>query len=154
MDDREDINSISLTAVQRLLDSYGVDPKRIGRIEIGTSSLVDKSKSTKTTLMQLFNAAGNYSIEGVTTLHAFYGGTAAFFNSVAWVESSEWDGRLAIFVAADISIYDKGALQSTGSAGAVAVLIGPNAPLHVVPRVRTTYAADAYGTWHWGRACS
>lgn len=118
--------------------------------------------------MQLFK--DNYSIEGVTTLHSFYGGTAAYFNSVAWVESSEWcvplslvyrrimqlikvppslfscrDGRYAIFVAADITVYDVGALQSTGGAGAIAVLIGPNAPLLNVPRVRTTFAADVYG---------
>jgi hydroxymethylglutaryl-CoA synthase len=57
---------------------------------VGTESLVDKSKSTKTTLMSLFEAAGNRDMEGATTINACYGGTAAFFNSAAWVESSEW----------------------------------------------------------------
>lgn len=42
VDDREDINSICLTAVQRLLDNYGLDAKDIGRLEVGTESLVDK----------------------------------------------------------------------------------------------------------------
>jgi hypothetical protein len=64
VDDREDINSICLTAVQRLLDNYGIDPKDVGRLEVGTESLVDKSKSTKTTLMKLFEASGNSNIEG------------------------------------------------------------------------------------------
>ena len=90
VDDREDINSVCLTAVQRLLDTYNIDINSIGRLEVGTESLVDKSKSTKTTLMQLFEAAGNRDLEGATVMNACYGGTAAFFNSAAWVESSEW----------------------------------------------------------------
>lgn len=76
--------------VQRLLDNYKIDPRAIGRLEVGTESLVDKSKSTKTTLMKLFEEAGNRDIEGATVINACYGGTAAFFNSTAWVESSEW----------------------------------------------------------------
>ena len=53
VDDREDINSVCLTAVAGLLEKYNIDPKAIGRIEVGTESLVDKSKSTKTVLMQV-----------------------------------------------------------------------------------------------------
>lgn len=90
VDDREDINSVCLTAVQRLLDRYSLDPRSIGRLEVGTESLVDKSKSTKTSLMRVFEEAGNRDIEGCTSINACYGGTAAFFNSAAWVESSEW----------------------------------------------------------------
>ena len=90
VDDREDINSIAMTAVQNLLDSYSIDPRSIGRLEIGTESLVDKSKSAKTSLMDLFAASGNRDIEGATVLNACYGGTAALLNSAAWVESSEW----------------------------------------------------------------
>ena len=102
-------------------------------MEVGTESLVDKSKSTKTTLMQLFEAAGNVDIEGATVMNACYGGTAALFNSAAWVESSEWDGRYAIFVAADIAVYDAGPARPTGGVGAVACLVGPDAPLRLVP---------------------
>lgn len=90
VDDREDINSVCMTAVQRLLDNYGIDPKAIGRLEVGTETLVDKSKSTKTTIMRLLEEAGNRNVEGATVINACYGGTAAFFNSAAWVESSEW----------------------------------------------------------------
>lgn len=38
-------------------------------------------------------------------------------------------GRLAIVVAADIAVYAAGSARSTGGAGAVAMLVGPNAPL-------------------------
>lgn len=44
-------------------------------------------------------------LQGVTTINACYGGTAALLNAVAWVESSGWDGRYAIVVAADIAVY-------------------------------------------------
>ena len=142
VDDREDINSVALTALQRLLDTYGLDPRSIGRLEVGTESLVDKSKSTKTVLMDLLG--DNRSVEGATTLNACYGGTAALLNSAAWVESSEWDGRYAVYVAADIAGYEAGPARPTGGAGAVAVLVGPDAPLRLAPRSRASYAANVW----------
>ncbi len=103
---------------------------------------MDKSKSTKTSLMHLLK--GNLDVEGATTINACYGGTASFLNTVAWVESSEWDGRYGIVVAADIAIYDTPAARPTGGAAAVAFLVGPNAPLRIVPKTRATHASDAY----------
>jgi len=144
VDDREDINSIALTAVQRLLENYKIDPKSIGRLDVGTESLVDKSKSSKTVLMELFKASGNRDIEGATVMNACYGGTASLFNSAAWIESSEWDGRYAIYVAADIAVYEAGPARPTGGCGAVAALIGPNAPLALIPRTRTTHSVNVY----------
>jgi hydroxymethylglutaryl-CoA synthase len=63
---------------------------------VGTESILDKSKSVKTVLMQLFEQSGNSNIEGVDTINACYGGTQALFNSVAWIESSAWDGKIYI----------------------------------------------------------
>lgn len=63
------------------------------------------------------------------TYNACYGGTAALFHAIQWVESSFWDGRMAIVVAVDNAIYATGAARPTGGAGAVAMLVGPNAPL-------------------------
>jgi hydroxymethylglutaryl-CoA synthase len=45
-------------------------PHQIGRLEVGTETIIDKSKSTKTLLMELFKKAGNHSVEGVTTINA------------------------------------------------------------------------------------
>ena len=92
--------------------------------------------------MQLFGE--NTNIEGVDTLNACYGGTNAFLNSVAWVESSAWDGRDAIVVAGDIALYAKGNARPTGGAGAVAMLIGPNAPVVVDAGLRGSYMQHAY----------
>ena len=38
-------------------------------------------------------------------------------------------GRYALVVAADIAVYASGNARCTGGAGAVAMLLGPNAPL-------------------------
>ena len=137
-----DIYSFSLTVVANLLKKYNIDPNSIGRLEVGTETLLDKSKSIKTVLMPLFG--NNTSIEGVDTVNACYGGTNAFFNTVNWVESSAWDGRDAIVVAADIALYAKGNARPTGGAGAVAMLVGPNAPIVAEPGLRGTYMEHAY----------
>ncbi len=142
--DREDINSISLTVVKNLLEKYEIDPKTVGRLEIGTESLVDKSKSTKTVLMELFAESGNKDIEGATVVNACYGGTAALLNALAWVDSSAWDGRFAIVVAADIAVYADGPARPTGGCGSVAMLVGRNAPLKIDLRTRTTHATHVW----------
>ncbi|OAQ31846.1 hypothetical protein K457DRAFT_135636 [Linnemannia elongata AG-77] len=138
-DDREDINSISLTVVQNLIEKHGLSFKDIGFLEVGTESIIDKSKSVKTVLMSLFEESGNHDVEGIDTKNACYGGTASVFHAVNWIESSSWDGRLALVVAADIASYAEGPARPTGGAGAVAILIGPNAPLVFDQGVRATH---------------
>lgn len=137
-----DIYSFALTALSNLLSKYQIDTNSIGRLEVGTETILDKSKSVKSVLMQLFG--DNTSIEGVDTVNACYGGTNAVFNSINWVESSAWDGRDAIVVAGDIALYAKGNARPTGGAGAVAMLIGPNAPIVVEPGLRGSYMQHAY----------
>jgi len=133
-----------LTTVSSLFRKYNIDPKSIGRLEVGTETLLDKSKSVKSVLMQLFEKSGNFNVEGVDTVNACYGGTNALFNSVNWVESSAWDGRDAVVVAGDIALYKKGNARPTGGAGCVAMLIGPNAPLTIDPGLRGSYITHAY----------
>ncbi|KAF9939875.1 Hydroxymethylglutaryl-CoA synthase, cytoplasmic [Modicella reniformis] len=138
-DDREDINSISLTVVQNLVEKHSISYKDIGFLEVGTESIIDKSKSVKTVLMSLFEESGNHDVEGIDTKNACYGGTASVFHAVNWIESSSWDGRLALIVAADIASYAEGPARPTGGAGAVAILIGPNAPVVLDQGVRSTH---------------
>ncbi|KAL8652507.1 MAG: hypothetical protein Q9210_002643 [Variospora velana] len=143
-DDREDIYSLALTTVSSLLSKYSIDPTSIGRLEVGTETLLDKSKSVKSVLMQLFEPSGNTNIEGIDTVNACYGGTNAIFNSINWVESSAWDGRDAIVCAGDIALYKKGNARPTGGAGCVAMLIGPDAPLVFEPGKRGSFMKHAY----------
>ncbi len=142
--DAEDINSVALTVVHSLLEKYSISPLEVGRLEIGTESLIDKSKSTKTVLMRLFAESGNTDVEGATVVNACYGGTGALLNALAWVDSSSWDGRFAIVVAADIAVYANGPARPTGGCGAVAMLIGRNAPVQIDLTTRCTHASD---TW-------
>ena len=109
----EDIVSMMLTATRDLLEEAQIDPSEVGRLEVGTETLVDKSKSTKTSLMRLFGDA-NGDIEGVDTINACYGGTNALFNCLHWMSSPSWDGRYAIVVCGDIAVYESGPARPTG----------------------------------------
>jgi hydroxymethylglutaryl-CoA synthase len=140
----EDVNSIMMTAVQSLLEKYEVDPKQIGRLEVGTETLIDKSKSVKSTICQLLTDHGNHDVEGIDSVNACYGGTAALLNSLAWVESSAYDGRYALVVCGDIAVYEPGPARPTGGCAAVAMLIGPDAPLVVEPALRASHFENAY----------
>lgn len=142
--DREDINSLCLTVTHRLLERYSIKPQDIGRLEVGTETIIDKSKSVKSVLMQLFEPHGCTDIEGADTTNACYGGTAALFNAVSWVESSAWDGRLALVVAADNAVYSVGSARPTGGAGAIAMLIGPDAPVVMDRGVRASCMRHVY----------
>ncbi|KAJ5648459.1 hypothetical protein N7490_004831 [Penicillium lividum] len=143
-DDREDIYSMALTTLSSLLNKYNIDPKTVGRLEVGTETLLDKSKSVKSVLMQLFAPHGNTNIEGVDNVNACYGGTNAVFNSINWLESSAWDGRDAVVVCGDIALYAAGAARPTGGAGCVAMLIGPDAPIVFEAGLRASYMTHAY----------
>lgn len=139
-----DVCSLALTAVSSLLRKYNIDPNSIGRLDVGTESPIDKAKSVKSVLTQLFEPAGNTSLEGVDSVNACYGGTAALFNAANWVESRSWDGRDAIVVASDIAMYREAASRPTGGAGCVAMLVGPGALLALEPGLRGTFMTHAY----------
>jgi len=141
VDDREDVASLCLTVVDKLMTRTGTSYANIGRLEVGTESLIDKSKSVKTVIMQLFEESGNSDVEGVTSTNACYGGTAALFNSIAWIESSACDGRLAMVVCADIAVYEPGPARPTGGAGAIAMLVGPNAGIVLESKLRASHYA-------------
>ncbi|KAF7308975.1 3-hydroxy-3-methylglutaryl coenzyme A synthase [Mycena kentingensis (nom. inval.)] len=140
-DDREDITSFALNATSSLLAKYPISPSSIGRLEVGTETLIDKSKSVKSALMRLF--PDNADIEGVDSKNACYGSTAALFNAINWIESSSWDGRNAIVVCGDIAVYEEGPARPAGGAGAVAMLVGPGAPIVFEP-THGTYMADTH----------
>ena len=91
--DCEDVNSLCLTVLQGLMEKTATSYMDVGRLEVGTETILDKSKSVKTVLMQLFEECGNTNVEGIDTTNACYGGTAALFNAVNWIESSSWNGK-------------------------------------------------------------
>jgi hydroxymethylglutaryl-CoA synthase len=45
-------------------------------------------------LMELFAPSKNHDIEGVTSINACYGSTNALFNTLNWIQSNTYDGKL------------------------------------------------------------
>ncbi|CAK7296641.1 Hydroxymethylglutaryl-CoA synthase, mitochondrial [Vulpes lagopus] len=95
---QEDLNSLCLTVVQQLMECMRFPWNSVGWLEVGTETVIDKSKAVKTVLMELFQDSGNTDIESIDTTNACYGGTASLFNAANWVESSSWDGGYAVMV--------------------------------------------------------
>lgn len=88
----EDVNSLAMTVTRRLLSRCTHHLSKIGRLEYATETLLDKSKSTKTILIDVLKTFlhGKSSeffdqLEGITNLNACYGGTAAIVNCINWV---------------------------------------------------------------------
>eukprot|EP01095_Lingulamoeba_sp_RSL-Kostka_P017464 TRINITY_DN906_c0_g1_i2.p1 TRINITY_DN906_c0_g1~~TRINITY_DN906_c0_g1_i2.p1 ORF type:complete len:498 (+),score=146.84 TRINITY_DN906_c0_g1_i2:33-1526(+) len=156
--DREDVVSMGLTVVNSLMEKYSIDYKDIGRLEVGSESNHDKSKSIKSCLMQLFDE--NNDVVGADCINACYGGTAALLNSVNWLkakyyskeisklnkklknnnvenidndeddEDDDDDGyKYALVVVSDIAVYESGTARATGGCGALAILLGVDAPI-------------------------
>ncbi|ETN84532.1 putative hydroxymethylglutaryl-CoA synthase [Necator americanus] len=141
--DNEDVVSLSLTVTDALLRNYDIDPSSIGFLAVGTETLIDKSKSVKTELMRLFG--DNLDIEGVDVKNACFGGTQAIFHAVDWIYANyATEKRNAIAVLADIAIYAPGPARATGGAGAIAVLITPDAPLAFDRGLRATHMTSSW----------
>lgn len=142
--DREDVISLALTALSSLVRDAEISYSEIGRLDVGTETILDKSKSIKSSLMQLFVREGNSEVEGLDSTNACYGSTEALFNAAAWVESSAWDGRYAVVVATDVAVYAKGPARPTGGAAAVAMLVGRDAPIRFERGLRATEMGHSY----------
>ncbi|KAJ3431172.1 3-hydroxy-3-methylglutaryl coenzyme a synthase [Anaeramoeba flamelloides] len=127
--ENEDTVTLALNAFDRLVTKSSLDLNTVGRLEVGTESSVDKSKSIKTHLMKFFEKSGNNDVLGVDNINACYGATAALLNTINWFHSPFYDGGYAIVVSTDIAIYEKGPARPTGGCGAIAMLIGPDAPI-------------------------
>ncbi|KAK4728646.1 hypothetical protein R3W88_021634 [Solanum pinnatisectum] len=121
--------------------AYTTDPGQecMGFV-IEDEDVVSMSKSIKTFLMRIFE-----------------GGTAALLNCVNWVESSSWDGRYGLVVCTDSAIvfvhlfdnfcsqvYAKGPARATGGAAAIAMVVGPDAPIVLESKIRASHMSHVY----------
>lgn len=128
--DREDTASMCMTVFHNLLEKYGIDPKQIGRLEVGTETAIDKSKSIKSYLMNVVAEYGHTDIEGIDNIHACYGGTSALLNAMYYLEHQKLanpkNPKYAVVVCGDISNYKEKASRPSGGAGVVAMLLSSN----------------------------
>jgi hydroxymethylglutaryl-CoA synthase len=137
---------MAMTVLRQLMDRHAIAASKIGRLEVGTESEIDASKSIKSHLMMVLQEddPSATDVEGCDSLHACYGGTAAVQNALNWVESRSWDGRYAVVIMTDIAVYARGPARPTSGAGAVALLIGPDAPLVFERGLQASYMTNAY----------
>ena len=148
--DHVDSVSLSMNALERLLRRYGVAPADVGRLEVGSETPVDHSKSIKTFLMPFFAEHDNHNIEGVELRSGAAAGTIALLDTVSWVCSPAWDGRYGIAIAVD----DWESKPTRSGSVAVAMLVGPGAPIVVEPTVYGAFVGDRSGLhvrplgWH------
>ena len=143
VDDNEDINSMCLTVLDKLIKKNNISLNQISRIEVGTETIIDKSKSVKTHLMELFKDSYNSDIEGVTVLNACYGGISALLNSFNWLFSKYYDNKYAIVICGDNASYGKGPARPTGGCGTIGVLLGKGGSL-LLENIRASYMKNAY----------
>tara|TARA_B100001057_G_scaffold258265_1_gene258400 strand:- start:1882 stop:3324 length:1443 start_codon:yes stop_codon:yes gene_type:complete len=129
----EDSASIAANSVYRLIKDNKIDPRKIGRVYLGTESGVDASKPTSSYVVEIIEniftkeygerCFKNCDIVDLT--FACAGAVDALENCCDWVRNG--DDRQAIVIASDIAKYE---LYSTGEytqgAGSVSMLICEN----------------------------
>lgn len=123
----EDTLSLARNALQNLtllLERSGLSHmlRQVRRLEVGTESNFDRSKSLKSSLVDLLPSS---DLSGADCVNACIGGTIALHNSCSWLQAQPQGGDgLAIVVTSDIACYEKPNEMPTGGAGAVAMLLG------------------------------
>ena len=139
-DVHEDAATMAAEAIAELIERNQIDPRRIGRIYLGTESALDGAKPTGTYAVEMLGQrfAQQYGSDSfrhcdvVDMTFACIGATDALHNTLDWVAGSDED-RIGIVVASDVAKYELGSSgEYTQGAGAVAMLVRRNPRLLVV----------------------
>ena len=135
----QSVYTMAANAVMRLIDNYGVDPRRVGFLGLGTESSTDNSAGAvivKGMLDEGLQASGRPPLarncEVPEVKHACLGGVYALKHALRYL-ALEPEDRCAIVVSADIAEYARGSSgEPTQGAGAVAMLVERNPRLLTV----------------------
>ena len=129
----EDSASIAANSLYRLIKENNIDPRKVGRVYLGTESGVDASKPTSSYVVEIledifaeeFGKRCFKNCDIVDLTFACAGAVDALQNCCDWVRNGK--NRQAIVIASDIAKYE---LNSTGEytqgAGSVSMLISEN----------------------------
>lgn len=129
-DVHEDAATMAAEAIAELIERNNLDPRRIGRIYLGTESALDGAKPTGTYAVEMLaqRFAGRYGGDSfrhcdvVDMTFACIGATDALHNTLDWVAGNE--DNIGIVVASDVAKYELGSSgEYTQGAGAVAMLV-------------------------------
>ncbi|MCA0403450.1 MAG: hydroxymethylglutaryl-CoA synthase [Proteobacteria bacterium] len=120
--EKENVITLATKAAERALSRWGGKREDIGLIAVGTESAVDMSRPLSAWVADELNLKGN--IRSYEIKHACYGGTLALKQAVEWKMAGACNNKVALVIAADISLYaqnDPG--EPTQGAGAIAMII-------------------------------
>lgn len=129
-DVHEDAATMAAEAIAELIERNNLDPRRIGRVYMGTESALDGAKPTATYAVGMVadRVAGRWgadcfqNCDVLDMTFACIGATDALQNCLDWVATDR--ENMAIVVASDIAKYELGSTgEYTQGAGAVAMLV-------------------------------
>jgi len=141
-DVHEDTATMGANAVTRLIDRNGLDPRKIGRMYLGTESALDGSKPTATYILDMLTQRYQKqygedcfrNCDVVDMTFACIGAVDALHNTLDWVARGNGDDRYGIVVFSDNAKYDLGSSgEYTQGAGGGALLIRQNPRLLTIP---------------------
>jgi hydroxymethylglutaryl-CoA synthase len=146
----ENAYTMAATAVLRLIERYDVDPSAIGFLGFGTESSTDNSAGAVIIKGMVNDALTSRNAPEISRecevpefKHACLGGIYALKSATRYVATDGSD-RVAIVVCADIAEYARASSgEPTQGAGAVAMLVEPQARLLMVSLGRSG-SASAY----------
>lgn len=141
-DVHEDAATMAANAVAELIEKNNLDPRKVGRIYLGTESALDGAKPTATYVLEMLRRKyrSTYGVDCfqncdvVDLTFACVGGVDALHNTLDWVRGDE--DRIGIVVTSDFAKYElESGGEYTQGAGAVAMLIKHNPRLMVIDDV-------------------
>ena len=142
-DVHEDTATMGANAVCRLIDRNQLDPRRIGRLYLGTESALDGAKPTATYILDMLHRryAGRYGedcfqhCDVVDMTFACIGAVDAMHNTLDWVaRGGPAEDRIGVVVFADNAKYELGSSgEYTQGAGGGALLLRHSPRLLAIP---------------------
>jgi hydroxymethylglutaryl-CoA synthase len=146
----ENAYTMAATAVLRLIQQYNIDPQTIGFLGLGTESSTDNSAGAvlvKGMVNQALRDMGQAEISRACEVpefkHACLGGVYALKSAARYLATDGHD-RIAIVVCSDIAEYERASSgEPTQGAGAVAMLVEPEAKLLTV-QLHSCGSASSY----------
>jgi len=135
----EDQSSMAATAAHRLMETYGISPKEIFRIDTPTESGLDSSRALVSDVVgmleQVYGSGSLSHVLGYEQKFACVSGMERYLDSSAWFAAGWNTSKYALIVATDIAKYDlKSKEEPTQGAAAAAVLIAKDPKLlEIIP---------------------
>lgn len=141
-DASEDVVTMAAEALLQLVDRHQLKPGEIGRVYVGTESMVDGSKPIASYLLgileryykqQQINTTDLRNTDAVDLTFACIGAVDALQNTLDWIRLNP--GKKAVIVSTDWAKYDLGSPgESTQGAGAIALLVSADPGLIAIDR--------------------